>query len=161
MNTIYSVVIHSLKNHFNLTDSQYYVADTIDVLSRNGKWCYKSKANIARDLFLSPRAVGTAIKALIEKELIVKKNGSPSHLKTTPKWNEAREKFSNMIVETDSVQEVSAVFMEKKSKKVSSSISENEQIFPKSKQKVPIRMNKKTTENKEKKKIDLDSFLNF
>ncbi len=34
----YTTVLHSLENHFGLTDNDYYVMDTIDILSPNERW---------------------------------------------------------------------------------------------------------------------------
>jgi len=102
----YSVVLHGLKNHFQLTDNEYYVISAIEILSKNGKWCYKSKSNIARDLFCSVRTVRSAIRKLHQLGLIQNKEGNLQFLRPTNLWMKAKVEFRQKIGQRELEEEV-------------------------------------------------------
>lgn len=151
----YTNVLHGLKNHFQLTDNEYYVISVIEILSRNGSWCYKSKSHIARDLFISLRTVRSSVRKLHQLGLIQNKEGNLQFLRPTTLWLKAKEEFQEKIGHKE--------LSEKGIEEIHDSRSgENEPItvqsFPEKRKKLHSRIIEE--ENEEKTRL-LNQYLNF
>jgi len=152
---IYTIVLHALKNHLGLTDNEYYVVDTIDYLSKKSGWCYKSKCNIADDLFISERTVNQAIKRLMSLGLIQKKVDNPKYIKPTSLWIQTKKEFENKLGESYTAK------TEDNEVKYRKPNNTTTQVFPKTQKDLRTRMTKeKQIENKELNRT-LDKYLNF
>lgn len=154
-NHIYTYVIHSLKNHLKLSDNEYYVLDTIDFLSQKREWCYKSKKNIATDIFITEKTVNNAIKRLLNLGLIQKDISNSRNLKPTLIWFQLKEKFKNKIGATKAKE---AENISVKGRKPKNSTTKN---FPKTPKE--FRTRKIEEEKIEDKELNrkLDQLLNF
>ena len=86
----YTTILHEPRLNFQLSLSEYCIADMIFIMSSNPEsivpgWCYAKRQVIADYIGISKRAVQMAIKKLIEKGL-VKKHEELEYIKTTQKW---------------------------------------------------------------------------
>lgn len=90
----YTLVLHSVRRKFNLTNNEYVLADTIHKLSSNHSqvpgWCWASKETLGRSVGVSRQSAHTAIKKLVDKGLVKQHSASP-YLCSTRKWFDAVE----------------------------------------------------------------------
>jgi len=86
----YTTILHEPRINFQLSLSEYCIADMIFIMSSNPEsvipgWCYARRQVLADYIGISKRAVQMAIKKLIEKGL-VEKHEESEYIKTTLKW---------------------------------------------------------------------------
>lgn len=150
----YTYVLHGLKEHFQLTDNEYYVISAIEILSKNDKWCYKSKPHIARDLFVSVRTVRSAIRKLHQLGLIQNKEGNLQFLRPTNLWLKAKVEFQKKVGYKEIEEEATENDVHFSGKNEHVTV----QNFPVKRKKLHPRI--KEEENEEKRRI-LNQYLNF
>lgn len=158
---IYTVVIHNLKKKFNLTFCEYCVMETIDYLSKDENYCYKSKVNIGNDLNFSAKSVSTSIKKLVQKKLVEKDENNAQNLKATEKWRSAKGIFTEEI--SSFFKPPKNFFPQQKEKNGIINRKKNhdkEKKFPTKEKKIPTRIlkNKEDT-NKNIIRTDIDDFI--
>lgn len=80
---IYATLLYEVRKKLDITWTEYVYLDMIYHLSHDG-WCYKSLANIGKDIGLEKTNVYRMRNRLIEKGLIEK--NAAGHTKTTKKY---------------------------------------------------------------------------
>ncbi len=94
----YTVILHSVRKKFGLSNNEYVMADTIHKLSGNHApvpgWCSARKEVLGRSVGVSRQSAHAAIKKLVDKGLVMAHPSFP-HLRTTEIWYNAVEVVRN------------------------------------------------------------------
>lgn len=92
---LYTMVFWPVLDEFELSRSEYDLADAIEKLSRNYApipgWCNASKATLAKLTRVSEASLYRSLKALREKGLVEENGERKDLLRTTEKWGKAVE----------------------------------------------------------------------
>ena len=94
---LYTTIVHPVRMHFDLTERDYCIIDTIAQLSANPKastagWCNASNGTIAKWLGTTPKNIISVVKKAIEKGLIEVQDtpiGSTQLRRATSIWYDA------------------------------------------------------------------------
>lgn len=107
MKHTYTVINHVLLKQMAISSNEYIVLDIIYHLSNDNDWCFASKQYIADCMGMSKSGIENIIHDLIKKSLLVSKDSTIKHLKTTDKFliNNTVNTHSQVVESTTQVVE--------------------------------------------------------